>query len=446
MAEENPKNQEERSPSKTPSPQPINQEIPLVLLQTTSEPKNTKPKALEETATSSTGSLPSVLDRIGLWKKRKAEKSGKSLEVQILEIDMMAKDEGPEEGKENSEGEEDEKALGKQAERYVVGYRIDDAWCSKVNFEFLDLLKFQGWDVMFTVKAKNYLYPLAIDEFCKECEFEDGVCYSKVNGVDVEFDAARLGSILQVPCEGFDVYMKGVVTVKVAGHTKTEIINYLGGKKGVSVMNHNDLSPLHKLLFNLVKKSLVPRTQKKNELCYLDMALIFCMSKKIKINFPALMIQHLEHCIEKEIKVGYAAILASVFENLGVQLRDFYGHMREKGENVINETTLRGLSLAVVRGKCVRYEVAQKKKEKEEDSQLRVPVRKSRRLSVGTQAKTSVVDPLELSEGKMKAMERTDVTQAKEFHKAISSLEAKLKKAQDDNKADLEKILKALDA
>uniref|UniRef100_A0A803M2K6 Uncharacterized protein n=1 Tax=Chenopodium quinoa TaxID=63459 RepID=A0A803M2K6_CHEQI len=47
--------------------------------------------------------------------------------------------------------------------------------------------------------------------------------------------------------------------------------------------------------------------------------------------------------------------------------------------------------------------------------------------------------------GKMKTMERSILNQGKDFQKAISSIERKLKKIEEDNKADLEKILKMLE-
>ncbi|XP_021722943.1 uncharacterized protein LOC110690425 isoform X2 [Chenopodium quinoa] len=304
---------------------------------------------------------------------------------------------------------------------------------------------------------------------------EDTVNKDKSEGEEdqkmLEKQAKRLGTLLQVPCEGFETYMKGDVSVKVEGHTKTEIVTFLGGKSGVSVMNHNDLSPFHKLLFNLVKKSLIWRTQNKNEFCYLYMALIFCMSKKIKINFPSLMMQHLKHCIEKEIKIGYGATLATMFEDLGVKLVDFYGIMKEKRENIINGDTLRGLSLEVMKGRCEKYE-AKKDKAKKESPQPTESVGKSRRLTTGTQVKTRLSEPLEISDkdegteelvselanrvmqvegqlmemtGKVRSLERTIQNQEKEFQKKLSTMEAKMLKMKEDNKTTLEQILKTLD-
>lgn len=373
-----------------------------------------------------------------------------------------------------SEGEEI-KALERSAVRYVVGYRLDFAWCKQAKFlEFLDLIKFQGWEHVLVVKSDNYLFPLALDEFCDNCEFDDGTCYSKVNGVEIEFDAEKLGKILKVPNAGFDTYFKGPVTMKVMGYTKTEIIKFVGGKKGANIMNHNDLTPLNKLLFNLVKKFVVPRTQKKNELCFLDMTIIFCLVKKIKINFPSLMLQHLEHTVPKGYKVGYGALLASVMEELGVELVDFYGALPEKSENVINESTLRGLSLGVVAGKCVVVEPkkATLPKEVEDSPKTKEPVRKSRRISAGTLPKTSVDEPMEISdkeddekevdsvlldrveqaEGKLqemqlkiKALEAAVKKQDKNLADAVTKLENRIMEAAAGTKADMDKILKLLE-
>lgn len=57
----------------------------------------------------------------------------------------------------------------------------------------------------------------------------------------------------------------------------------------------------------------------------MDMAVIFCISKKIKVNFPSLIYQHLAHCVPSRTKVGYGAIFSTVFENARVVLKGKYG-------------------------------------------------------------------------------------------------------------------------
>ena len=99
--------------------------------------------------------------------------------------------------------------------------------------------------------------------------------------------------------------MKGKVTLKVGNFIGGDIVEAVGGKGGKNIMSHNDLSPLNKLLFNLVRKTILPRTQKKTKVCLMDMAVIFCLSIKIKLNFPSLMYQHLAHCVPEKNKVGY---------------------------------------------------------------------------------------------------------------------------------------------
>lgn len=183
--------------------------------------------------------------------------------------------EGEEEDKEeenNSEKEESEKEdeeeevtdqaeLESQAGRYVVGHRIDVVWCRKARFlEFLDLIKFQGWEFLLSRVLENYMYPVAMTEFCQNFQAKLGIISSVVNGVKIEFNIETLGKIQKTPTEGYDTYIKGKGSVNVGSYLTSDIFEALGGQRGKKVMSHNDLSPLNKLLFNLVKKTILPRT------------------------------------------------------------------------------------------------------------------------------------------------------------------------------------------
>ncbi|XP_021722944.1 uncharacterized protein LOC110690425 isoform X3 [Chenopodium quinoa] len=177
-----------------------------------------------------------------------------------------------------------------------------------------------------------------------------------------------------------------------------------------------------------------------------------------------------KRCWKNKLK-GYGATLATMFEDLGVKLVDFYGIMKEKRENIINGDTLRGLSLEVMKGRCEKYE-AKKDKAKKESPQPTESVGKSRRLTTGTQVKTRLSEPLEISDkdegteelvselanrvmqvegqlmemtGKVRSLERTIQNQEKEFQKKLSTMEAKMLKMKEDNKTTLEQILKTLD-
>lgn len=106
--------------------------------------------------------------------------------------------------------------------------------------------------------------------------------------------------------------------------------------------------PLVKLLFNVVHRGIIPRTQKRNEANLFDSALIYCLGNQIQINFPSLMIKNLDHCIPNLI-VGYGNLLTTVFESFDVDL-SCYSSFELGVSHVIQDTTLSAWQLKVVNG------------------------------------------------------------------------------------------------
>ena len=84
------------------------------------------------------------------------------------------------------------------------------------------------------------------------------------------------------------------------------------------------LSPLHKLLYNIARKFILPRNSKHSEVNLRDATLIYCLENHIKINFLSLMISHLSDYIEKKYVVGYGGLLTWIFKKLGVPLDDLH--------------------------------------------------------------------------------------------------------------------------
>jgi hypothetical protein len=111
-----------------------------------------------------------------------------------------------------------------------------------------------------------------------------------------------LGEWFGVPAVGFDTYYVGSKIV-FSGINEKTVLKFLGinEKKRFS---HNSLSPLHKLLYNIARRFILPRNSKRSEVNLRDATLIYCLANHIKINFPSLMISHLADCIEKNTMVG----------------------------------------------------------------------------------------------------------------------------------------------
>ena len=99
---------------------------------------------------------------------------------------------------------------------------------------------------------------------------------------------------------------------------------FLGIHKKKGKFSHNVLSPLHKLLYNIARRFILPRNSKCSEANLRDATLIYYLANHIKINFPSLMISHLSDCIEKKYLVGYGGLLTWIFSKFGVPLKGLH--------------------------------------------------------------------------------------------------------------------------
>ena len=96
------------------------------------------------------------------------------------------------------------------------------------------------------------------------------------------------------------------------------MLKFLGINEKRGRISH--LSPLHKLLYNIAQRFILPRNSKRSEVNLHDATLIYCLANHIKINFPSLMISHLSDCIEKKFMVEYGGLLTWIFKKFGVSL------------------------------------------------------------------------------------------------------------------------------
>ena len=293
--------------------------------------------------------------------------------------------------------DEASKELAQEANRYVPIFVLNLPWCQESKYkELLEILQFQGWVNCFGLHAIDFVYPKAMDEFCENFSYSKGKISSMVNGVDISFDSDYLANLFEIPCDGYDNYFKGKYNLKIGKIGKDEILLSLGGEKGISTIDHNSLSPINKLLFNLVRRTILARTQKRSEANLLDCAVIYCLTNRIKVNFPSLMISHLDHTVPSGYKVGYGTLLTKIFKSFQVPLEQ-YGKLALRKEQYIQGSTLHSLNLGVLNGKTLLYteilrmEEEKKKKEEEEKkkkeketktkAKTRPTVRKSRRIN-----------------------------------------------------------------
>ncbi|XP_021741690.1 uncharacterized protein LOC110707921 isoform X1 [Chenopodium quinoa] len=239
------------------------------------------------------------------------------------------------------------KARQTRNDKFLLGYAIDHSWCTDCKFsEILELLDYQNWIYLLDVCSKFPIYPTLMDEFCSSFVCVDGVCSATVGGVNIEFDAGYLAKLFKTPNVGYRTYVKNKSKNTVDGHNETEIVTFIGGNPKVTTTNHNALTPLHKLLFNIIWRGILPRSQKRSTVTLLDASLIFCLAKKVSINFPALMIAHLDHCIP-DLHIPYGSLLTVVFQDLKVPLPQTETYTL-KPEHILQEKSLLKLKLKVV--------------------------------------------------------------------------------------------------
>ena len=143
----------------------------------------------------------------------------------------------------------------------------------------------------------NSIFPNLMREFILNFSNDCGMCSSTVKNVKIEFNSAILGEWLNVPNVGFDTYYVGS-KIAFSGINERTILKFLGVDQKKGKISHNVLSPLHKLLYNIARRFILPRNSKRSEVSLRDANLIYCMANHIKINFPSLMISHLSDCIK----------------------------------------------------------------------------------------------------------------------------------------------------
>ena len=165
----------------------------------------------------------------------------------------------------------------------------------------------------------NSIFPNIMREFISNFSNDCGMCSSVVRNIKIEFNSALLAEWFKISNVGFDTYSIGAKIV-FSGINEKTIFKFLGVEQKRGKISHNVLSPLHKLLYNVARRFILPRNSKRSEVSLRDATLIYCMDNQIKINFPSLMISHLSDCIEKKNVVGYGGLLTWIFRKFEVPL------------------------------------------------------------------------------------------------------------------------------
>ena len=122
------------------------------------------------------------------------------------------------------------------------------------------------------------------------------------------------------------------------------MLKFLGIHEKRGKISHNVLSPLHKLLYNIARRFILPRNSKRSEVNLRDATLIYCMANHIKINFRSLMISHFSDSIDKKFVVGYGGLLTWIFRKFGVLIDGLHfpmGPNNKMGAKCLNNLHLK---------------------------------------------------------------------------------------------------------
>ncbi|MCE3215421.1 hypothetical protein HAX54_002335 [Datura stramonium] len=87
------------------------------------------------------------------------------------------------------------------------------------------------------------------------------------------------------------------------------------------------MTSLHKLLFEIIHKMVIPHQERSTEANYLDLTLMEALDSEIKINLPSLMIQHMSRICNQDKKghdMAYGFCIRDIFEHLSLPIKNKY--------------------------------------------------------------------------------------------------------------------------
>lgn len=210
--------------------------------------------------------------------------------------------------------------------------------------EFLDAIKFQKWSKM--LSFDEGLYEAEMSEFCSNFENNEGLCIIIVYEKLVKYNAKKISELFDVSNEGYKDYIKGREKLNDNGASNATILGYFGGSATYKSLAQKYLPPFHILLFQLVWCFILPITSKRTQASLMDLSLMFCMAKNIKINSPSLRISHLSYYISHNNKIGYGNLVSTILKNCQVKLPSSPSFELEP-ENFLTKDTQSRLSLRV---------------------------------------------------------------------------------------------------
>ncbi|KAK4736944.1 hypothetical protein R3W88_000641 [Solanum pinnatisectum] len=177
-----------------------------------------------------------------------------------------------------------------------------------------DVVEIQSWTHLFMTKS-SILHKGQVHKFCSNVNFTEDDSLNTLESLHL--DEELLGKILEIPREGTK-FVVGKFCSKqfVQECSKLLDIHRAGVQKKL-------MKGEYQLLFEFVKKVLLPRTKKRTVASATDLFVIEAICKFEPLNIPALMLEHMHKTVvEHKGKhgMGYSYFLTKVFQHLNIPM------------------------------------------------------------------------------------------------------------------------------
>ncbi|KAH0759770.1 hypothetical protein KY290_023263 [Solanum tuberosum] len=231
--------------------------------------------------------------------------------------------------------------------RSVIRGRVITGFGGDEMSELLTLVQAQGWtELLSQGTLRRRMGREETREFYLNATGSATSISSTVCGVSFTLNAEILSSILGVPNNGWGHYVKRHWP-PLEGHISAlEICRRFSNDPTLTDYTRVDkgaMLPLHRLLFDVVHKIVLPRKQKRTEANYLDLTLMELLLSKIQINLPALILSHIHGlCVfdKKERGLAYGFWLGMVFEHFRVPVKEWQIQTIKDVLGVVNHETI----------------------------------------------------------------------------------------------------------
>ena len=113
----------------------------------------------------------------------------------------------------------------------------------------------------------NPFYPNLMSEFISNFSIENGVCSGVVREVKIEFNCVMVEEWFEAPSIEIDTYHVGTKIV-FSGINEKPVLKFFGINEKKGRISHNILSPLHKLLYNISRRFILPCNSKHSKVIF----------------------------------------------------------------------------------------------------------------------------------------------------------------------------------